>query len=342
MKTGILLVALGTPEAPTASAVRRYLAEFLSDPRVIEIPRFAWWPILHGVVLRVRPRASARRYATIWTPEGSPLRVHSEKQARLLRGEVAGRTRSALAVEMAMRYGAPPVAAALERLAREGCDRVLVVPLYPQYAASTTASVFDAVAASLRRARNVPAVRTVRSFHDHPQYIAALAARVREHWSHAGRGDRLVLSFHGLPRRSVERGDPYEAECRATARLLAAALELPEDRWQIAFQSRFGAGAWLEPYTASVLGDLGRARTRRVDVFCPGFVADCLETLEELGIEGKQTFLAAGGGEFRLVPCLNELGAWIAALASIVLENLSGWTGATRPAELEIPAPGPR
>ncbi|HZR67699.1 MAG TPA: ferrochelatase [Burkholderiales bacterium] len=326
-KTGVLLVNLGTPEAPTAAAVRRYLAEFLWDPRVVEIPRALWWPILHGVVLRLRPRASARRYASIWTPEGSPLKVHAEKQAGLLRGHLAPRLRSPLAVETAMRYGAPAIGEALRRLKRDGCDRMLVVPLYPQYAASSTASVFDEVAAFVRRARHVPGLRLVRGFHDHPGYIGALAARVREHWQAAGRPDQLVMSFHGLPQRSVERGDPYESECRHTARLLADALGLGEDRWRIAFQSRFGAGEWLKPYTASALAELGRARTRRVDVVCPGFVADCLETLEEIGIEGKQTFLAAGGGEFRLIPALNEHEAWIAALASIVLENLTGWSG---------------
>lgn len=325
MKTGVLLVSLGTPDAPTAAAVRRYLAEFLWDPRVVEIPRPLWWMVLHGVVLRLRPRASARRYASIWTPEGSPLRVHTEKQARLLRGHVAGLARAPLVVDWAARYGEPAVAHALERLQREGCGRILVVPLYPQYAASTTASVFDAVGAFVRRVRDVPALRLVRGFHDHPGYIGALAARVREYWGASGRGDMLVMSFHGLPRRSVERGDPYEKECRETAALLASALGLSESQWRISFQSRFGAGEWLQPYTASLLRDLGRARTRRVDVFCPGFVADCLETLEELGIEGKQTFLAAGGGEFRLVPGLNEHDAWIRALAAIVLENLEGW-----------------
>jgi protoporphyrin/coproporphyrin ferrochelatase len=347
-KTAVLLVALGTPDAPTASAVRRYLAEFLWDPRIVEIPRAAWWPILHGVVLRFRPRASARRYASIWTPEGSPLKVHTEKQARLLRGHLAPRVRAPLLVDAAVRYGEPGIARTLERLKRDGCGRVLVVPLYPQYAASTTASVFDEVAAFVRRARNVPALRLVRDFHDHPGYIGALATRVREYWQAAGRPDQLVMSFHGLPKRSVDRGDPYHDECQRTARLLAQELALAEGQWQIAFQSRFGAGEWLTPYTASVLADLGRARTRRVDVFCPGFVADCLETLEEIGIEGKQAFLAAGGGEFRLIAGLNEHDAWIRALASIVLENLGGWAGpeADPPrrrggTELEIPGRGP-
>jgi ferrochelatase len=336
-QTGILLVSLGTPEAPTAAAVRRYLAEFLWDPRIVEIPRPVWWFILHAVVLRLRPRRSARRYASIWTAEGSPLRVHAERQARLLRGYLAPRLRPSVVVETAMRYGEPSIAGALDRLKREGCDRVLVVPLYPQYAASTTASAFDAVAAWLRRARNVPAVRLVRNFHDHPEYIAALAALVRERWLARGRPDKLVMSFHGLPRRSVERGDPYESECQATARLLAEALELADEQWQIAFQSRFGAGEWLKPYTASVLADLGRGRTRRVDVVCPGFVADCLETLEEIGMEGKQTFLAAGGGEFHLLSALNEHEAWIRALAAIALENLAGWIGPEAQRNLKSP-----
>jgi protoporphyrin/coproporphyrin ferrochelatase len=326
-KTGILLVSLGTPEAPTPAAVRRYLAEFLWDPRVVEIPRLAWWPLLHGVVLRLRPGQSARRYARVWTPEGSPLKVHAERQARLLRGYLEARVRAPLAVEAAMRYGEPSIAAVLDRLKRGGCDRILVLPLYPQYAASTTASVFDEVGAFLRRTRNVPAVRLVRHFHDHPEYIGALAARVREHWVANGRPDALVMSFHGLPQRSLERGDPYHCECQKTARLLAQALELADGQWRVTFQSRFGAGEWLKPYTAAVLTELGRDRTRRVDVVCPGFVADCLETLEEIGIEGKQAFLAAGGGEFHLLPALNEHEGWIRALASIALENLAGWIG---------------
>jgi protoporphyrin/coproporphyrin ferrochelatase len=326
-KTGILLVSLGTPEAPTAAAVRRYLAQFLWDPRVVEIPRVVWWPVLHGAVLRLRPRESARRYARIWTPEGSPLKLHAERQARLLRGYLGLRVRAPLAVEVAMRYGEPAIGHVLARLKDEECDRVLVLPLYPQYSASTTASAFDEVAAFLRRVRNAPAVRMVRHFHDHPEYIAALAGVVREHWLAGGRPDRLVMSFHGLPRRSLERGDPYHCECQKTARLLARELGLADGQWLIAFQSRFGAGEWLRPYTAAVLAELGRSRTRRVDVICPGFVADCLETLEEIGIEGKRAFLAAGGGEFHLLPALNEHDGWIRALASIALENLSGWIG---------------
>jgi ferrochelatase len=272
--------------------VRVYLAEFLSDPRVVELPRWLWLPILHGIVLRRRPAQSAAKYAKVWTPEGSPLAVHTRMQAQLLR-EATG-----LPVEFAMRYGEPGIAGALQKLA----GKVRVVPLYPQYARSTTESIRDVVGSRMD---------FVEQFHDHPGYIAALAALVRD------RPDVLVMSFHGLPQRAVERGDPYRDQCERTARLLAAALQLKAGEYRVTFQSRFGPAAWLQPYTADVLAELGAARTRRVDVICPGFVADCLETLEEIAIEGKQIFLEAGGGEFRALPCLNESPRWIAALKEI-------------------------
>ena len=319
-RDGILLVNLGTPAAPTAAAVRRYLAEFLSDPRVVEIPRALWLPILYGVILAVRPARSARKYAEIWSPEGSPLAVHSARQAALLRATLGAQ---APMVEHAMRYGAPSVAAALDRMRAAGCDRILVVPLYPQYAASTTASTFDAVSAWLARARNVPELRLVKHFHDHPAYVAALAAGVRRHWEAHGRSAKLVMSFHGLPRFALERGDPYHCECQATGRLLAEALGLAPEQYMVTFQSRFGRAEWLQPYTEPSLIELARQGIGRVDVVCPGFVADCLETLEEIGIGAKQAFLAHGGREFRLVPCLNEAPEWIDALASICAAH--GW-----------------
>ncbi len=327
-KTAILLVNLGTPEAPTAPAVRRYLRQFLSDPRVVEIPRLLWWPLLNGIVLRTRPRLSAQRYARVWSPDGSPLKVHTENQARLLRGYLGLQVRSPITVEWAMRYGEPSISATLARLKREGCARVLLLPLYPQYSASATASAVDAATDALRRTRDVPELRVVKHFHDHPAYIGALASLVREHWRASGRPDKLLMSFHGLPRRALELGDPYHCECQKTARLLAEELELADSHWQIAFQSRFGIGEWLKPYTASTLAELGRRGVRRVDVVCPGFVADCLETLEEIGIEGKQAFLAGGGREFHLLPALNERDEWIRALAGIALEHLSGWLAA--------------
>ncbi len=326
-KTGILLVNLGTPEAPTAPAVRRYLREFLWDPRVVEIPRPVWWLILNLFVLPRRPKASAQRYAQVWTSDGSPLRAHTERQTRLLRGYLGERIRSALVIDYAMRYGQPSIATALESMKQQGCDRILALPLYPQYAASTTASAFDAVAAASAHMRNQPALRTVRHFHDHPGYIAALAQSVNDHWMKYGRPDVLVMSFHGVPRYTLDKGDPYHCECQKTARLLAAALKLGPDQHQVTFQSRFGRARWLEPYTVDVLKRLGKQKTRRIDVICPGFVADCLETLEEIALEGKSDFLNAGGGEFHYIPCLNERNDWIHALTDLVATNLVGWVG---------------
>jgi protoporphyrin/coproporphyrin ferrochelatase len=324
-KTAILLINLGTPDAPTPRAVRRYLEQFLSDPRVIEIPRAFWLPILHGFVLNTRPRKSARRYAGIWSAEGSPLKVHTERQARLLHGHFGLHVPMPLTVDFAMRYGEPSIAGTLARHKSEGCERVLVLPMYPQYAASTTASALDQVAEFLRRTRNVPEIRLVKHFHDHPSYIGALASLVQEHWRQSGRPDRLLMSFHGLPRFTLARGDPYHCECYKTARLLAERLELAESHWQIAFQSRFGRAEWIKPYIASTLADYGRQGVRRVDVICPGFVADCLETLEEIGVEGRKIFLDAGGREFHLLPCLNERDDWIRALADIARQHLAGW-----------------
>ncbi len=332
-KTGVLLINLGTPAAPTASAVRCYLREFLSDPRVVEIPRVAWWLVLNLFVLTTRPRKSAQRYAQIWSGDGSPLKVHTERQAKLLRGYLNERIKAPLVIDYAMRYGEPAIADALAKLRRAHCERILIVPLYPQYAASTTASALDAVAAAYARMRNQPGLRAVRNFHDDAGYISALARHVNQYWMKAGRPELLVMSFHGLPRYTLDRGDPYHCECQKTARLLAEALKLAPDQYQVAFQSRFGRTKWLEPYTAAVLKGLGKRKTRRVDVICPGFVADCLETLEEIAIEGKAIFLQAGGGEFHYIPCLNERDDWIHALTDLVARNLLGWVGSAPPDE---------
>jgi ferrochelatase len=329
--TAVVLCNLGTPDEATAPAVRRYLAEFLSDPRVVEIPRLLWLPILHGIVLRVRPARSARKYASIWTPEGSPLRVWTEKQALLLGGYLGQRGHRVL-VRHAMRYGSPSIASVLDAVKAAGADRVLVLPLYPQYAASTTASIGDALAAWMRRVRNVPELRFVKHYHDDAGYIDALARRVLEHWRVEGRPDKLVLSFHGLPRRSLTLGDPYHCECLKTGRLLAERLKVPEDFVAVTFQSRFGRAEWLQPYTEPTLVALARQGVARVDVFCPGFTSDCLETLEEIDQEARAAFLAAGGTRFGYVPCLNDQHEWIAALAAIAARHLSGWPTTAPPA----------
>jgi ferrochelatase len=324
-KTGILLINLGTPEAPTGAALRPYLKEFLSDPRVVEIPRAIWWLILNGIILNTRPKKSAEKYAQIWTTEGSPLKVHTERQAKLLKGTLGERIKSPVVVEYAMRYGNPSVASVLGKLKEQGCDRILVLPLYPQYAASSSGTAFDAVFQSLTSMRNMPAVRTVKHYHDHPGYIAAMAQNVRDYWQQNGRPDKLVMSFHGVPKFSLDKGDPYHCECQKTGRLLAEALGLSAQQYQITFQSRFGRAEWLQPYTAATLEALGKAGTGRVDVVCPGFVADCLETLEEIAMEVKAGFLNAGGKEFHYIPALNERSDWIAALTDIALEHLQGW-----------------
>ena len=331
---GVLLVNLGTPDAPTPAAVRRYLAEFLADPRVVEIPRIAWRPLLHGLVLRTRPSRSAARYAAIWTKDGSPLAIHTNKQRVLLSGYLGQRLKTLglpadhAVVEHAMRYGAPSIGEAIDRLRAAGCARIVVVPLYPQYAASTTGSAVDRVAAHLSRMRRVPGMRFVDTFHDDPGYIGALTAVVNEYWMRHGRPEHLILSFHGLPRRTLSRGDPYHCYCQVTARLLARELGLEPAQWTIAFQSRFGRGRWLEPATSDVLEKLGKAKLRRVDVFCPGFVSDCLETLEEMAVAGRRSFQSAGGQDFHAIGCLNEHPRWIAALADLVLANLQGWLAA--------------
>lgn len=324
-KTGVLLVNLGTPSAPTTRALRPYLKEFLSDRRVVEIPRALWWLILNGIILNTRPKKSARKYASIWTGEGSPLRVHTEKQALLLRGYLGERIKSPHTVAWAMRYGSPSIDSALAELHADGCDRILVLPLYPQYAASTTASVFDVVFESLAKMRNMPGLRLVKHFHDHPAYISALATRVNRYWMENGRPDKLILSFHGLPRYTLDKGDPYHCECHKTVRLLVQELGIDADMVLTTFQSRFGRGEWLKPYTIDTIKKLGKAKTGRVDVFCPGFVSDCLETLEEIGIENKAVFLKAGGKNFHHIPCLNDGHEWIQAMARIVADNLHSW-----------------
>jgi len=323
-RTAVLLVQLGTPDAPEPAAVRRYLREFLSDPRVVEIPSLVWKPILHGIILRTRPAKSAHKYASVWTAEGSPLMVHTVKQAALLRGWL-GHHGHQVDVAFAMRYGKPSIPQVLRELRERNLRRLLVVPLYPQYAGSTTATAFDAITRELAGWRNQPELRFVRDFHDDEGWLDALVRKMREHWERDGPPDKLVMSFHGVPKRTLLQGDPYHCECLVTGRLLAQRLGLGPEQCLVTFQSRFGRAEWLQPYTDRVLEDLGRKGIGRVDVVCPGFVSDCLETLEEIAIEGRQTFIDAGGRDFRYIPCLNDHPAFVGALAALVQQHVGGW-----------------
>ena len=319
---GILITNLGTPDAPTPAALRKYLAQFLSDPRIIETPRLLWWPILHGIILRLRPRRSARAYREVWTEAGSPLLAISERQCEAIRSALGEAVDEPCRVELGMRYGNPSIRSALEKLRSYNIRKLLVLPLYPQYSAATTASTFDAVAGVLKTWRRIPELRMIRSYHDDPGYIAALAESIRNHWAQHGKPDRLLFSFHGLPRDYVLAGDPYADECRASARLLARELELDKGMWEVAFQSRFGPREWLRPYTDKLLQEWGAAGIGHVQVVCPGFAADCLETLEEIGIQNREFFLTAGGKNFSYIPALNDSPRHIAALCDIIRGTL--------------------
>ena len=329
-KTAVLFCNLGTPDAPTPVAVRRFLAEFLSDHRVVEIPRLLWLLILHGIILRVRPAKSAAKYATIWTADGSPLKLWTEKQAKLLQGWLGQRGHH-VKVYHAMRYGSTSIASQLDMLKVQGVTRVLILPAYPQYSATTTASIFDAVYAWAARTRLIPELRFINHYHDDPGYIAALAGSVKKHWQLNGKPDQLVMSFHGVPQRSLHLGDPYHCECFKTARLLAEQLGLEKDQYKVTFQSRLGRAKWLQPYTEPTLAAMGRTGLRRVDVICPGFNCDGLETLEEIDQEGRAAFLMAGGKEFHYIPCLNDSHAWITALCNLTVQHLAGWTTLVQP-----------
>jgi ferrochelatase len=334
-QTAIVLVNLGTPDAPTRSAVRRYLKQFLSDPRVVEIPRRLWWFILRFAILPFRSGKSAKKYAMVWTREGSPLKVHTEKQAALLQTMLADRGHEGVRVAMAMRYGVPALSQVLEGLKAEGVDRIAVLPAYPQYSATTTGSIWDALFAHYTTVRNVPELRLVKHYHDHDGYIDALRDNILDYWDAHGRGDKLVMSFHGVPKRILQLGDPYHCECQKTARLLASRLRLGPDDYVVSFQSRFGRAEWLQPYTAPTVAQLARSGVRRVDVVCPGFTSDCLETLEEIGMEVKRAFEAAGGQDFHYIPCLNESPAWIVGMAEIAEEHLIGWPTMMSPSQRE-------
>jgi len=321
-RCGVLLANLGTPDAPTPSAIRRYLQEFLTDPRVVELPRAIWWPILYGFILPLRPRRLAHAYASVWSKQGSPLLAIGREQQAALQAQLG----PDVPVALGMRYGNPSIASALEQLAQQGARRLLVLPLYPQYSGTTTASIFDVVFADAQKKRWMPELRLINSYHDEPAYIAALAASVREHWADQGRGEHLLMSFHSIPQRYLELGDPYYCFSQKTARLLAEQLQLAEGEWSVSFQSRVGRAKWLSPYTDIVLDQFAGRGIKRLDVVCPGFSADCLETLEEVALRYRDQFRASGGESLSYIPALNARGDHISALAELVRRHLGGWT----------------
>ncbi|WP_370678962.1 ferrochelatase [Comamonas sp. GB3 AK4-5] len=324
-RLAVLLCNLGTPDAPTPSAVQRYLAQFLADDRVVEIPKPIWKLILHGVILRKRPKESAAKYATVWDAEkGSPLLHWTRRQAELLQEWMRGAGCDVL-VGYAMRYGNPSMASQLDALKAQGATRILILPLYPQYSGTTTASVCDAVYDWAKTQRHIPELRFVHRYYDDPGYIQALAQRVAQHWQTHGMGRHLVLSFHGVPERTRDLGDPYQAQCLETARLLAECLGLPQEQFTITFQSRFGKAKWLEPYTEPTLVALAQAGIHGVDVICPGFTSDCIETLEEIDQEARAAYLQAGGKQFHFIPCLNDTPHWIDALRTLTMRHMAGW-----------------
>jgi len=323
--TGVLLVNLGTPESPAVADVRRYLKEFLWDPRVVEVSRPAWWLVLNLVILNTRPRRSARAYAKVWTAAGSPLMVISGKQHVALQAELDQQSGAPVKVVLAMRYGKPSIAAGMQELRAAGAERLLVLPLYPQYSATTTASIVDAVADELRHWRVVPELRFINDYHEHPSYIRALADSVRNYQAEHGEPDKLLLSFHGIPQDYVDAGDPYATQCNRTAELLVQALELPTDRWQLSFQSRLGPKQWLQPYTDHALTALAEAGVKNVQVICPGFSVDCLETLEEVALENRDIFLGAGGEQYAYIPCLNDDASHIHLFSELISRHTQGW-----------------
>jgi ferrochelatase len=330
---GVLMLNLGTPDAPTPTAVRRYLAEFLKDPRVVEIPRPLWWLILHGVILRVRPSRSARAYQAVWTDRGSPLLDVAQRQATGLQERLVQRFGKGLRVELGMRYGNPSVAEALGRLKQANVRRLLVLPLYPQYSGTTTASVFDAVTDELSTWRWLPELRFINHYHDNPAYISAVAESIRTAWAEHGEPERLLFSFHGIPKRYFMAGDPYHCHCHKTARMVVEQLGLAEDRWLVSFQSRVGRDEWLQPYTDETLKLWGSDGVKSVHVIAPGFSADCLETLEEIDVENRGYFLESGGESYHYIPCLNDDPAHLDMMVGLVEQHTAGWPEMTGIAE---------
>lgn len=326
---GVLLVNLGTPDAATPAAVRRYLKQFLSDPRVIELPRLIWLPILHGYILRTRPAKSAAAYSKIWADQGSPLLLHTMDIATAVQEQLSMRLSGAVNVEVGMSYGNPSIPVALQKMYDQCVRRIIVLPLYPQYSGTTTASVFDAVTREISRRRWVPELRFINHYHDAAGYISALAASIRDFWDLRGRGERLLMSFHGVPTRTLTSGDPYHCQCQKSARLLAEALELSDDEWHLSFQSRVGREKWLQPYTDQTLQQWGRDKVGNIDVVCPGFAVDCLETLEEIEITNAALFSSSGGGELRYIAALNARDDHVAFLSRSIERHIGGWPEAS-------------
>jgi len=322
---GVLLVNLGTPSAPTTRAVRKYLAEFLFDPRVVELPRPLWWLILHGYILRTRPAKSAAAYREIWTEQGSPLLLHTMDIAAGMQEKLSARLSGTIPVEVGMTYGEPSIQSALDKMYSQHVRRIIVLPLYPQYSGTTTASVFDKVTRTLSKRRWIPELRFINHYHDAAGYISALAASIRDHWALHGRGEKLLMSFHGVPKRMLLAGDPYHCQCQKSARLVAEALDLDDGEWQVSFQSRVGREEWLRPYTDDTLREWGRERVGLIDVICPGFAADCLETLEEIALQNAELFKSSGGGDLRYIPALNARDEHVSFLSRTIEQSVHGW-----------------
>lgn len=333
LRAGVLITNLGTPDAPERRDVRRYLKQFLWDPRVVEYPRPLWWLILNLVILNIRPGRSAEAYRKIWTDQGSPLLSHSRRLAERLMDELDARLPQQPLVKIAMRYGQPSIPSALRQMHDAQLHRLLVLPMYPQYSGSTTGSTFDAVSRELRQWRWVPELRFVSSYHDHDLYIDALANKVRRTWDENRRGDLLLMSFHGVPKRYLLNGDPYHCQCHATARLLAAKLALRDAQWKVVFQSRFGREPWLQPYCDETLAALPDQGVRNVDVVCPGFAVDCLETLEEIAMQNRMLFKQAGGESYQYIPCLNDDPAHRDLMLKLVDEHTRGWPEFAEPVD---------
>lgn len=322
---GVIIANLGTPTEPTPKAVRQYLAEFLWDRRVVDTPRPLWWLILHGVILRIRPGPVSKSYKSVWTEEGSPLMAISRRQQHALKATLDEQFKADIPVELAMTYGHPTIAEAGQQMRKAGVENIIVLPLYPQNSSSTTAAVYDQLARSLTQCPHIPNLRFINQYHVHEGYISALAQSVRDYWDKHGRGEKLLMSFHGIPQRYENKGDPYPRQCRATAAALAAKLELNESQWQCTFQSRFGREEWVKPYTDYLLKEWGQQGVNRVDVISPAFSADCLETLEELEVENRDYFLEAGGKSYHYIPCLNDRPDHIEMMKDIIIQNSLGW-----------------